>query len=74
MVVEGFHAELEPPAVHAGLLAAGFRRFAHRVVIEPVDPGVRVPYQVDGDPIMALPVSVEVDPRTLLVRIPHPTS
>jgi diacylglycerol kinase (ATP) len=50
------------------------RRFARRVVIEPAEPGLRVPYQVDGDPIMALPVTVEVDPRTLLVRLPRPPS
>ena len=50
------------------------RRFARRVVIEPAEPGLRVPYQVDGDPIMALPVTLEVDPRTLLMRVPHPPS
>jgi diacylglycerol kinase family enzyme len=30
----------------------------------------QLPYQVDGDPILALPVTVEVDPRPLLVRLP----
>jgi diacylglycerol kinase family enzyme len=47
------------------------RRPAHRVVIEPAERGASVPYQVDGDPIMALPVTVEVDSRTLLVRVPE---
>jgi diacylglycerol kinase family enzyme len=50
------------------------RRLASKVVIEPIDPGVEIPYQVDGDPIMALPVTLEVDERTLLMRIPRPPS
>lgn len=49
-------------------------RRASRVLIEPADEDRELPYQVDGDPILALPVTVEVDPRTLLVRIPHQVS
>jgi diacylglycerol kinase family enzyme len=49
-------------------------RRASRVVIEPAQAGTELPYQVDGDPILALPVTVEVDPRKLLVRIPHQVS
>ncbi len=33
--------------------------------------GVRVPYQIDGDVAGELPVSVTVDPRSLLVRLPR---
>jgi len=46
------------------------RQLCERVVIEPVTDGARLPYQVDGDPIMALPVTLEVDPRPLLIRLP----
>ena len=41
-----------------------------RVTIEPVPGHARLPYQVDGDPIQDLPVSLEVDPRPLLMRMP----
>ncbi len=46
------------------------RQLCDRVVIEPVADGDQLPYQVDGDPVMALPVTLEVDPRPLLVRLP----
>ncbi len=46
------------------------RQHCQRVVIEPVAGEAQLPYQVDGDPILALPVTVEVDPRPLLVRLP----
>ena len=46
------------------------RRRCRRVVIEAAVDGAQLPYQVDGDPIMALPVTLEVDPRTLLIRVP----
>jgi diacylglycerol kinase family enzyme len=46
------------------------RQLCDRVVIEPVADGAQLPYQVDGDPVMALPVTLEVDPRPLLVRLP----
>jgi len=46
------------------------RQLCDRVVIEPVADGAQLPYQVDGDPVMALPVVLEVDPRSLLVRLP----
>jgi diacylglycerol kinase family enzyme len=46
------------------------RQRCERVVVEPVADGVELPYQVDGDPVMALPVNLEVDPRPLLVRLP----
>lgn len=46
------------------------RRWCERVTLEPVAEGAKLPYQVDGDPLMALPVTLEVDPRTLLVRVP----
>lgn len=48
------------------------RRLARRVVIEPLETRVEIPYQVDGDPILALPVTLEVDPRTLMMRVPLP--
>ncbi len=47
-------------------------RFAcDRVTIEPVPRDARLPYQVDGDPIQDLPVTLEVDPRALVVRLPR---
>lgn len=46
------------------------RRRCEQVVVEPVEGGARLPYQVDGDPIMALPVALDVDPRPLLIRVP----
>ena len=49
------------------------RQLCDRVVIEPVADGAQLPYQVDGDPVMALPVTLEVDPRPLLVRLPATT-
>ena len=42
-----------------------------RVTIEPVPGDARLPYQIDGDPIGDLPVSLEVDPRKLIVRLPR---
>jgi diacylglycerol kinase family enzyme len=69
-----------PPAIGFALaLALGrhlgrrdvVRRRCERVVIEPAIDGAQLPYQVDGDPIMALPVTLEVDPRTLLIRVPE---
>lgn len=47
------------------------RKLSDRVVIEPAVDGARLPYQVDGDPILALPVTLEVDPRPLLIRVPE---
>jgi diacylglycerol kinase (ATP) len=47
------------------------RQHCERVVIEPVAAGAQLPYQVDGDPIMALPVTLEIDPRPLLIRVPE---
>jgi diacylglycerol kinase family enzyme len=47
-------------------------RFAcNRVTIEPLPDDARLPYQVDGDPVRELPVTLEVDPRSLIVRLPH---
>jgi len=46
------------------------RRRCERVVIEPAVAEARLPYQVDGDPILELPVTLEVDPRPLLIRVP----
>ena len=46
------------------------RLVCDRVTIEPVPGDARIPYQVDGDPIEDLPVSLEVDPRQLIVRLP----
>lgn len=46
------------------------QRRCERVVIEPAVDATQLPYQVDGDPIMALPVTLEVDPKTLLIRVP----
>ena len=46
------------------------RELTERVAIEPVAGGAQLPYQVDGDPIMALPVTLEVDPQPLLIRLP----
>lgn len=46
------------------------RELCERVVIEPVADGAQLPYQVDGDPIMGLPVTLEVDPQPLLIRLP----
>ena len=46
------------------------RQLCERVVIEPVADGAQLPYQVDGDPVMALPVTLEVDPRPLMIRVP----
>jgi diacylglycerol kinase family enzyme len=43
------------------------------VTVEPAAGSDRLPYQVDGDPVMALPVTLEVDPRPLLVRLPETT-
>jgi len=40
------------------------------LTIEAIPGDATVPYQVDGDPIMSLPVTLEVDPRPLLVRLP----
>jgi diacylglycerol kinase family enzyme len=42
-----------------------------RVSIEPIPANAVIPYQVDGDPLMQLPVTLEVDPRPLLVRLPR---
>ncbi len=42
-----------------------------QVTIEPIPGDCRIPYQVDGDPIGNLPVSLEVDPRNLNVRLPR---
>jgi diacylglycerol kinase family enzyme len=47
------------------------RRRCRRVVLEAAVDGAQLPYQVDGDPILALPVTLEVDPRTLLIRVPE---
>lgn len=47
------------------------RTVATQVTIEPVDQERVVPYQVDGDPVVGLPVTVEVDERKLLVRVPR---
>jgi diacylglycerol kinase family enzyme len=44
-----------------------------RVTIEPVPGDAETPYQVDGDPLMGLPVTLEVDPRPLLIRLPSRT-
>jgi diacylglycerol kinase family enzyme len=46
------------------------RRRCERVVLEPAVDGAQLPYQFDGDPILALPVTLEVDPRPLLIRVP----
>lgn len=46
------------------------RQRCRRVVIEAAVDGAQLPYQVDGDPILALPVTLEVDPRALLIRVP----
>jgi len=71
-----------PPAVGFALtLALGrhlrrpdvLRKRCERVIVEPAAGSDRLPYQVDGDPIMALPVTLEVDPRPLLVRLPATT-
>lgn len=40
------------------------------LTIEPVPGDAEVPYQVDGDPLMQLPVTLEVDPGSLVVRLP----
>ncbi len=40
------------------------------LTIEAIPGDAEIPYQVDGDPIMQLPVTLEVDPRPLLVRLP----
>ena len=49
------------------------RQHSGRVTVEPATGSDRLPYQVDGDPVMALPVTLEVDPRPLLVRLPATT-
>jgi diacylglycerol kinase family enzyme len=41
-----------------------------RVSIEPIPDDAGLPYQVDGDPKECLPVTLEVDPRELIVRLP----
>jgi diacylglycerol kinase family enzyme len=46
------------------------RQLCERVALEPVADGAQLPYQVDGDPVMALPVTLEVDPRPLMIRVP----
>jgi diacylglycerol kinase family enzyme len=45
------------------------RFHCRRVIVEPVE-SAEVPYQVDGDPAGRLPVELEVDDRTLMVRVP----
>jgi diacylglycerol kinase family enzyme len=42
----------------------------NRVTVEPVPGDAPIPYQVDGDPIDGLPVTLEVDSRRLLIRMP----
>lgn len=41
------------------------------LTIEAIPEDAEVPYQVDGDPIMSLPVTLSVDPRSLVVRLPE---
>ena len=41
-----------------------------KLTIEAIPGDAEIPYQVDGDPIMSLPVTLEVDPRPLIVRLP----
>ena len=45
-----------------------------RVMIEPISDEAELPYQVDGDPQERLPVTLEVDPRELIVRVPLASS
>jgi diacylglycerol kinase family enzyme len=46
------------------------RMVADSVRLEPVDGGVPVPYQVDGDVVGTLPVEIRIDPQRLKVRLP----
>jgi diacylglycerol kinase (ATP) len=43
---------------------------AESVTVEPIPPAAQLPYQVDGDPQERLPVTLQVDPRELIVRVP----
>ena len=45
-------------------------RHATEIDLEPVEESQRVPYQVDGDLVGVLPVRVDVDHRTLTIRVP----
>jgi len=75
------HTGAGRPAAAAFALALGLgchlrrrdvqRQFCDRAVIEPAVDGAELPYQVDGDPILALPVTLEVDPRSLMIRMPE---
>lgn len=49
------------------------REITEQVRIESAEPGVSVPYQVDGDVVGSLPVEVSVDPRPLWIRLPAST-
>jgi diacylglycerol kinase family enzyme len=46
------------------------RMIVDHVRLEPVDHGVSVPYQVDGDVAGTLPVEIRIDPQRLKVRLP----
>lgn len=46
------------------------RRITGRVLVEPANPDVEVPYQIDGDVAGVLPVEIGIDPRPLLIRMP----
>jgi len=49
------------------------RRLTGRVRIEPTAHDITVPYQIDGDVAGVLPVEIDIDPRSLVIRLPAST-